>query len=429
MLYRTSAALAALCFAPLFASAQGSLHSGYQHTGDISNPAPWSTYVTLGDGTRVHFDGSSVSHHSADGAFLNTLHVFPNFVFYGAIAADPSGDSVLVCESSNGDCYRVELDGTGATLLANLPYNYSAAYAAPGVVFVSAAVCGWSCGNDIIRIDTQTGSTSTIAQVSGPSGPIAFDSAGNLYYGPALDAFPAPAGAGALWRFDSASLGPTTPLGDADATVLCTGIDPVSSIAIDPVLGDIVVSTNLYDGSFAVIEDSLLLLKSDGTPKGMIASSAGAYRSHVELRQTGGLGHFRAYQPLGVSLTSMTSDTIHTIDPARPTALITHSGGNSYALEVHGAEPNGALLVTYGNSAFHEGFETSYILAFDFLFHTGMPLNRIRRVGQFYMPCDATGSAHFPFWDSGALSGTVVFQGVITDSSGAFIGSSESAFH
>jgi hypothetical protein len=87
------------------------------------------------------------------------------------------------------------------------------------------------------------------------------------------------------------------------------------------------------------------------------------------------------------------------------------------------------MLVTFGNSAFHQGFEDSYELSFDFLFHTGLPINQIRRVGQFHMPCDANGAATFPFWDSGNLAGTLVFQGVVTDDQGSYIGSSESAFH
>ena len=429
MQLKTLTAFAALCFAPIFASAQGSIQSGFQHTGDIANPAPWSTYVTLEDGSRVHFDGASVTHFANDGSFLSTLYSFPGFLFYGAIAADPAGDSVLIGESTSGDIFRVELDGSGATLLANLPNNYSAAYESPGVVVISAAICGWSCGNDLVRVNTQTGVTTTLAHVSGPSGPVAFDADGNLLYGPAVDAFPAPAGSGALWRFDARLLGNGTLLGDANATVLCTGIDPVSSIAVDPLMEDLVVTTNLFDASYAVIADSILLIRPDGELKDVVASGLGTYRSHVELRAYGGIGHFRAYQPAGVILTSMANDTIHSVEPARPGASIVNNGGNSYAFQVSGAEPNGAMLVTFGNSADHMGFETSYQLGFDFLFHTGLPINRIRRIGQFFMPCDASGSASFPFWDGGNLAGTLVFQAVITDENGGFIGSSKATFH
>jgi len=198
---------------------------------------------------------------------------------------------------------------------------------------------------------------------------------------------------------------------------------------VDPVVGDLLVSTNLLNESFSVIADGVLLIQSDGTVKDVVSSGAGAYRSHVELHLGSGIGHFRAYQPEGVTLTWMESDIIHAIDPLRPSAMVEHHGGNSYQLEVTGAEPNGAMLVTFGDSSFHQGFETSYQLSFDFLFHTGLPINKIRRVGQFYMPCDSNGEVSFPFWDSGNLAGTIVFQGVITDDQGAFIGSSEAAFH
>ncbi len=426
---KTLAAIAAFCLPLLPASAQESVYPGFLKSGSLANPVPWSTYVTLGDGSRVHFDGIAVTHYSASGTYLNTLHSFPAFSYVGAIAADPAGDSVLVGESTIGDVFRVELDGSGATFLVNLPFNYSAAYEAPGVAVVSASVCGWACGNDLVRVDTHSGATVTIAHVSGPSGPVAFGDSGDLYYGSSVDDFPAPPGAGAIWRFDAAAVGSGALLGDGDATVLCSGIDMASSIAVDPLLGDLVVTTNLTDASFNVIADSVLLIRPDGELKYFVASGAGEYRSHAELRLSGGPGHFRAHQPHGVTLTSQWGDAIHSIDPARPTATVVSNGGNSYLLQITGAEPDGAMLVTYGDSAFHQGSETSYQLSFDFLFHTGLPINRIRRVGQFYMPCDASGSASFPFWDGGNLAGTLVFQGVITDSQGGFVGSTESAFH
>ena len=429
MSFRLQAAFAALTLLSLGAGAQGTAQPGFELGQSTPNPAPFSTYVSLGDGTRVHFDGNAVTHLGGDGTFMQTLHVFPSFYFTGAIAADPSGDSVLIGESTNGDVYRVEMDGSGATYLATLPYNYSAAYEGPGVAYVSAAVCGWACGNDIVRIDTQAATAVTAAQVSGPSGPVAFSPEGDLYYGPSTDVFPAPAGAGALWRFSSADLGSGDVLGDSDAEVLTVGIDVISSIAIDPVMGDFIVSTNLFDGNFNVISDQVLLITPNGAVKDVVSSSSGAYRSHVELTAGNGGGHFRGFQPHGVELTWLEGDTIHSITSRRPTADVVHHGGGSYSFVVTGAEPDGAMLLTFGDSSFHQGFETSYQLAFDFLFHTGMPINKIRRVGQFLMPCDSTGSASFPFWDGGNLAGTVVFQGLITDINGGFIGSSEAAFH
>jgi len=321
------------------------------------------------------------------------------------------------------------LDGSGATYLATLPFNYAAAYESPGVAIVSAAVCGWACGNDLIRIDTQTGSIATVAHVSGPSGPLAFDVNGDMYYGPSTDTFPAPPGAGELWRFSAGDLQSGALLGNADAVVLCGGFDVISSIAVDPVMGDVVVSTNRFDGGFSIISDGITIIRPDGEIKDVISSSAGVYRSHVELHQTPGLGHFRAYQPVGVYMTWLEGDSIHSVYPLRPSSSVVHNGGGSYAFVVTGAEPNGAMLLTFGDSSFHQGYESSYLLAFDFLFHTGLPINKIRRVGQFLMPCDYSGTATFPFWDSGNLSGTVVFQGVITDEEGDFIGSSETAFH
>ena len=421
---------ASIALTATFASASQDLPSaGYQSIAGIDNPAPWSTFATLSDGSRVHFDGATVTHQASDGSFLATLHAFPSFLFTGAIAIDPNEDSLLVGESTNGDVFRVELDGTGATYLANLPYNFDAAYEGPGSVLISAATCGFSCGNDIYRVDTSTGATEAVAHVSGPSGPLAFAANGDLYYGPSLDAFPAPAASGELWRFDSNDLAGPALLSDSDATVIATGLETISSIAVDLTLGDIVVAANNYDSSFTVIADSLTLLRSDGQLKGVISEGIGSYRANIDIIQNGGLGHFSAYQPSGTTLTFLANDRIESIQPKRPTATVTTHGGSSYSFDVEGGVPGGAMLLTYGNSALHQGSEMSYQLAFDFLYHTGLPINAIRRIGQFYMPCDSAGGASFPFWDNGNLSGTVVFQGIMMDASGSFVGSSEAAFN
>jgi hypothetical protein len=360
---------------------------------------------------------------------LNTLHVFSSFFFTGAIAVDPSGASVLVGESTSGDMYRVEMDGSGATLLANLPYNFDAVYEAPGSALVSAATCGFSCGNDVIRIDTFTGATELVAHVSGPSGPIALSANGDLYYGPALDAFPAPSGSGELWLFDASLLSGAAALTDSDASVIASGLDTVSSIAVDPSFGDVVVATNIYDSSFAVIADALTLLRPDGQIKGVIAEGLGSYRSNIDIVQGSGIGHFRAFQPSGTTLTYLVAGRIESIQPQRPTAAVTHHGGSFYSFDVQGGEPWGAMLLTYGNSALHQGSESSYQLGFDFLFHTGLPINATRRIGQFFLPCDGAGDASFSFWDNGNLTGAVVFQGLMMDAAGSFVGSSEAAFN
>jgi hypothetical protein len=163
--------------------------------------------------------------------------------------------------------------------------------------------------------------------------------------------------------------------------------------------------------------------------KGVIAEGLGSYRANIDIIRGGGLGHFCAYQPDGARLTYLVNDRIESIQPKRPTAIVTHHGGSSYSFDVQVGAPGGAMLLTYGNSALHQGAESSYQLAFDFLYHTGLPINAIRRVGQFYIPCDGAGDASFPFWDNGNLTGTVVFQGIMVDAGGTFVGSSEAAFN
>ena len=96
MNFRTLLSATLLAALPVSVYAQGLTEPGYELKGSLPNPAPFSAYTTLQDGTRAHFDGNTVSQHSLDGTFIQNLHVFPTFNFTGCIAADPSGDSAPV---------------------------------------------------------------------------------------------------------------------------------------------------------------------------------------------------------------------------------------------------------------------------------------------------------------------------------------------
>ena len=138
---------------------------------------------TLSNGQVVTFDGIEVRRVTAQGLTVGVLATFAAPAFPAFVRVDPSETFALVAESSLGNVYRVALDGGGATLLAGLTFPFDAAFEHAGSAIVSAATCGFGCGNELLRLDTQSGATTTVATVSGPSGPVATNPAGDLYYG------------------------------------------------------------------------------------------------------------------------------------------------------------------------------------------------------------------------------------------------------
>ncbi|MEO0650455.1 MAG: hypothetical protein AAFZ65_07240 [Planctomycetota bacterium] len=207
---------------------------------------PAGSQIELSDGSFVTFDGQFVARVDATGVNATTLFDFGAFVFGGALVAAPDESFVVVGESSNGELYRVALDGSGGTFLADLDFNFDAAFAPDGALYVSAAVGGFGAGNDLLRVDVATGATTTVAQVAGPSGPIDFDSNGSLFYATQSGAFPAPAGSTDVLAWSDAQLNGGLLLSEADATLVEAGFDGGGSLVIDRVTDAIYLAENNF---------------------------------------------------------------------------------------------------------------------------------------------------------------------------------------
>ncbi|MDP6368410.1 MAG: hypothetical protein QF615_02295, partial [Planctomycetota bacterium] len=247
---KTLLSLAALAVCSLSASltwASDTITPGFAITASSPAPAYGASYATLSDGRIVTFDGASFDLFAADGTLLQNLGTLPAAVWASFVEIDPSETYALIGESQSGDVFSVDLSGAGVTTVANLPYNFDAVFDTdPHFALISAAICGWGCGNDIVRLEVATGTVTPLAQIAGPSGPLALNALGELYYGTQDPAYPAPPASTDIIYWTAAQLASGAPLDETNATLLAAGFDGASALAVDPASQNLFVAENLY---------------------------------------------------------------------------------------------------------------------------------------------------------------------------------------
>ena len=411
---RTLSLLAAATVGALLSptvSAQETIAPGFAVASSGPAPVAFASSDSTSDGRRVFFDGSTVDLYDASGAFLSNLGTTASFVFASFVEVDPTDTFAIVGESSNGDIYKVMLDGSGMTPIATIQFSYDAVFEDGSNLLVSATHFG--SGNDILRLDTDTGTYAPVAVVPGYGGPLDLAPNGDLVYGE-----PSMTG-GRVLRFDAALLSAGPVLDEFDADVLVSGLDGASSLVVDPVFGNIFMTSNVWAVSGYIFE-----FDGDGNLVDTIASSA-AWLTGLEFVQGPGVGHFHAYQPAdGLNLRYSNGTDEVVIAPQRP--VLTHTQFGHFAtIHVTGAVPNAGALVTFGPAP-NVVPEYSVQLSFDFLFHTDMPMNNIRRLG-LRIPTDANGEGSFSYFTpGGGTPGTRWFQLLVTDANNLFVGSSNS---
>lgn len=403
--------------------AQDTIAAGFAATTAQPVPVPFAAYATRTNGERVVFDGQSIDLYDADNQLLLHLGDVPGFVFASFVALDPTDSYALVGENSTGDIFRVELDGSGMTTVANLPFNFDCVFEDAAHALVSAATCGFGCGNDIARVEAVGGGSAFVANVPGPSGPLAMHPDGRLFYATQSDMFPAPPGSTDIVSWTPAQLASGNLLGLGDAALFRAGLDGGASMAIDPVFGNVFVAESIFGATSEILE-----FDGNGALVGAVVSSLD-YLGSLELLEGPGTGHFHAWQPGdGVFLHYGNGTDVRTVRPRRPRGQILQFGP-VVEFRVTGAVPNGAFLLMWGAQSTYDPNESAHGIFNDFLFVTGMPLNGIRRQ-PFLFPTDANGASSFTFFDPGGLAGTLVFQGLITDISGTeFLGTTTAALH
>jgi hypothetical protein len=383
--------------------------------------------ATLPGGDRVVFDGQVMRLVAPDGTTIRVLGQTSGPVYPSFVLPDPTSTFALIGESSRGRIYRADLGGAGAPVIAHVDYNFDAVFEDAGHVLLSAAVCSFGCGNDILRLDLATGTTTVVASVIGPSGPLALDANGDLFYGSIPNAFPPPPTSILHWTHAQVASGVV--LDESVATTFVSGIVPPSSLRFDPVYGHLFVAEPTFGGTSEVRE-----YDKNGAQVSSVAQSAD-YLSGIELVRTQGPGSCQAFQPDGVELVYRGTDynagtsELRALATRRPTSSMTGpglSGPGAVTFHVRNAFPNASMLVLVGLRSTYDPNEHTYDTG-TYLLHTGLDLAHTRRL--VIVPTDASGTGTFTFQNPGNLQGTRVFQALVRDTSGAYVGSSTAAFN
>jgi hypothetical protein len=247
---------------------------------------------------------------------------------------------------------------------------------------------------------------------------------GELYYATQDPAFPAPPASTDIIYWTAAQLASGAPLDEGNATLLSSGFDGASSLAVDPASQNIFVAENLYGVSGKIHQ-----LDRFGNRVTELASGVN-WLSNMEFFQDTGSGTFQAWQPASVTMIYRSDDfTVYTTDrisvaPARPQATISGSPPGAITVTFTGCLPDSAVLLTWGNVSYFDPDEFTYDLGLGFPLHFAVPLPAVRRQ-PFPLPTDSDGTAVFRYYDLGAFAGTLEFQAALMNPVLGLIGTSE----
>jgi len=417
------AAIAASLFltTPTQASETG---SGYS-VGLLPNPESGAV-LALSDGDLVTFDGASVDRWNADGSFAENVFTLPGVFFGGCFAISPDESTALVGESSNGDLYRVDLVNGGGAYLTTLVFNYAATFETDTTAIVSAATCGFGCGNDLARVDLSTGDVTFLVNVAGASGGVAVGADGDLYYGTASGDFPAPLGSTEILRFDAADLTGSELLSEADAQVVGSGFNGAFSLVLDPVHEVLYLAENNFGTGLNRV---VRIPAATGVGSVVYEGDPFDFTSQLQFFSPTGDGFFFPYQPDGSgAVTAINGEGRVELTPSRPqlTASGAGVGGTGpFELQLDGAPELGLAVLGVGPQSLFATTETAYLSAGLPLLHTGMQLGSIR-VLPLVIEIDANGAASVgPFTNDGALTGNLVFQALVFSGERSLLGSSQ----
>ncbi|TAJ23571.1 MAG: hypothetical protein EPO68_02790 [Planctomycetota bacterium] len=342
-LVRTSAAALLSVFLPSVLAAQDQAGAGFALNG---LPYPGLAVTsTFANGDVLAFDGSSIARYSADGTLLVGYANFLVPVYPSFATLDATESYALVGESTNHSLARLDLATSTLVPLTTLVFNYDAVQRSGSNWVVSAATCGGiSCGNKLYTLDALTGATVEEADLSGPSGPVAVDPAGNVYYANQ-------AGASSLVRiFPAASFDAAPVLADADGVVIGVGYAGSSDLLFDAETGRLYMAENNYlTGSTRIravtASEANAPIVVDALPFGWI--------TNLELRHGADAAVFAAYQPasggrlLYNNTDFLSSWTRSEVTPLRPQLALSGpgaSGAGALGLDVSGGVPGGVAL-------------------------------------------------------------------------------------
>jgi hypothetical protein len=425
---------AALAFSSPALFAQDTCAPGFAF-GSAHAVGPFDAYATLQDGTRVQSDGLNVDHVNAAGQLILRLGSYPSFVFPSFVLLAPDESFALVGESSTGGIERFELNGLPQSTVGGIAYNYDAVWEDAGHVLVSADATG-AFQNQIVRLDVTSGTTTLVAQLSGPSGPLARRArTGELFVGLVELAFP---NQDAILRYDAAQLSSGLVLGPADAALFASQLPNAAALRLDErydVAGLDYWRLLLSIAPFGQ-PSTIACFDPSGTRLADVAASPDSI-SNLELQVGAAPGGFGPFQPdAGERLSfraitwcfpNCTTAEIRRLEPRRPQASISGPGlgnpsGGNVTVAFDGCLPNASLMLLLGPQGLYSPNEQTRVHPDGFLWHTGLAWSPLRRLVT--LPTDANGHASFSYFNNGGLNGTHAFQALIRDAGGLFVGSS-----
>lgn len=425
---RTCFTLLAFASAAAFApSARASIAPAPGWQNAVVQAAPGGTFPGgmdwLPNGRVALFDGTAIVEiDPATGSVAAVLYTPPSPVFGSFIEVDPTGTYLLFGESSNGTITRVPLNLQAPSPFATIAFNFDCAFAPDGAAFVSAGPSFVT--TQIYRLDPQGGAPDLIADFNGPSGPIAFDAAGNLFYGENAAGFPAPVGTQTIFQFSASqvasAVGPGS-LPRAQATPYAGGQTSPFDLAFDAE-GDLFIADT---GAGTVIEFPAAggLASVVGAEAPFSAVTYLAFRTKTALVP----GIFAPFQPetsgaLAVLSTDFFSfNDLNVIRPKRAVLATTPANpipSGSFTFSLAGGPQSGAALFFVAGAPFAPEFAV-YSSGVPFLF--GFAPGSL--FGTAPAPLDAGGGYSVNVVHPGGLA-SVVVQAALVDPLGRPLGTS-----
>ena len=412
------------------ALAQTVARPGYQLV-DSAPVALGGAVSSLTDGSYVTFDGQSVDLWDAAGLHQLNLGSFPTLLFVSFIEVHPSQTFAVLGESSNGEIYSVNLDGSGMTLLTQAAFNYAFCFDPDGSRgWLSAALGGWGAGNDLLEIDLASGQMTQRAHVAGPSGPLTTDNAGNLYYGTQFDGWPVPPDTQNLIRFDVADLQSSGTLTELDATVLIDQLDGTSGIAIN-MTGPGVLFVVESDPTGAA-ENILRRYDLAGNLRDEVLAATASING-LELVASASTAILAPYQPQGTELRMCSTDYNFgvserlTLGSKRCGIAFdgpTSANAGPAVVTVRDVPIGGSASIMLTRTAFLQFPEFEMDLGWGVpVFLMTEPALILRRTMAF--DADSVGEVQLAYQQPDYMFSVVAFQAVIRDATGSPVGTSE----
>lgn len=421
-------ATASIALAPM-ATAQDTPRDGFALT-PLTYPGQ-ATVATLSNGDVIAFDGTSVDRFDSNGLLQQNLATFGSFAFGSFLLVDPSESFVILGESSTHDIHKIDLTSGGLNPIANLVFNYDAAFETPTSVIISAANGGFGSDNEVWRLDTDSGATTLVATIAGPSGPVAVDANGDLFYATVSTSFPAPAGTSDVLRFDAVDLTGVPVLDASDATLFGAGFDGAGDMVCDTATGRVYLAENDFgDGTNTVFQVGPTRALSLDVVNGLTFNAIGG----LEFDAGTSPATFAPFQPaFGGQLRYTTTNFFsiferNQVQPARPAVNLAGPGATgpgAFAVQLTAAPANGVAVFVFGVQSLYSGVELPFLLGGAPIF-SGIDLGTAI-IGPI-VGTSASGTAQLNYMNDGTLGGTAVIQAICADPVFGIVGSSGVAF-